>query len=103
MPVRRRLPALLAALLVAGVCVPAAGAQTVPAPEDLPPVSEQPQVEEPTPAPEEPQEPEPRRRPTPEADRLPNTGSDARVVALLGATLILTGVGLRLRTAPEHF
>lgn len=108
MPVRRRLLALLAAALVAGVAAPGAPAQTMPSPEELPPVSELPQTEEPAeqpPAEEEPPapDPEPSGDPNPEARELPNTGSDARMVALLGATVLLTGVGLRLRTAPEHF
>jgi LPXTG-motif cell wall-anchored protein len=30
--------------------------------------------------------------------QLPNTGADARLLFLLGLTLVLTGVGLRLRT-----
>jgi LPXTG-motif cell wall-anchored protein len=109
-PARRRLVAPLVALLVAGLGVPAAGAQELPSPEDLPPVSELPQAEDPPaeePAPTEPA-PEPEApagsgQERPEAGELPNTGSDARVVALLGATVLLTGVGLRLRTAPEHF
>jgi LPXTG-motif cell wall-anchored protein len=29
---------------------------------------------------------------------LPNTGSDARLLALLGASMLMVGVGLRLRT-----
>jgi hypothetical protein len=33
------------------------------------------------------------------ADRLPDTGSDPRVVALAASALLLTGLGLRLRTA----
>ncbi len=32
-------------------------------------------------------------------DALPNTGSDPRLLLLVGATLTLLGVGLRLRTA----
>jgi len=32
-------------------------------------------------------------------DGLPNTGSDSRMLLLVGATLTLLGVGLRLRTA----
>lgn len=34
---------------------------------------------------------------------LPNTGADARVLALLGVALLLAGIGLRLRTADERF
>ncbi|HEY4098331.1 MAG TPA: LPXTG cell wall anchor domain-containing protein [Baekduia sp.] len=34
---------------------------------------------------------------------LPNTGLDTRVVLLAGAVLLLAGLGLRLRSAPERF
>ncbi|WCB94695.1 hypothetical protein DSM104299_03434 [Baekduia alba] len=34
---------------------------------------------------------------------LPNTGLDARVLVLAGVVLVLVGVGLRLRNAPERF
>lgn len=34
---------------------------------------------------------------------LPNTGVDARVLVVLGTVLLLTGLGLRLRSAPERF
>ena len=37
------------------------------------------------------------------AAQLPNTGLDARVLMLLGAALLLGGLGLRLRSAPERF
>ena len=107
MRVRRHLAVPLVAVLMGGFGVPGASAQEVPAPEDLPPVSELPQAEEPQPeepAPQEdPEAPAGPEREAPEAGELPNTGSDARVVALLGATVLLTGVGLRLRTAPEYF
>lgn len=36
---------------------------------------------------------------TANADQLPNTGSDPRVLFLCGVALTLLGVGLRLRTA----
>ena len=35
--------------------------------------------------------------------RLPQTGSDARLLALTGAALLLAGIGGRLRTIPERF
>lgn len=42
--------------------------------------------------------------PTPaEAGELPRTGADAWLVALLGTGLLVTGVGLRLRTADDRF
>jgi LPXTG-motif cell wall-anchored protein len=34
---------------------------------------------------------------------LPNTGLDARVLVLAGVVLLLVGVGLRMRNAPERF
>ena len=37
------------------------------------------------------------------AQGLPNTGVDVRVLLLVGAALLLTGLGLRLRSAPERF
>jgi LPXTG-motif cell wall-anchored protein len=37
------------------------------------------------------------------APTLPNTGLDTRVLLLAGAVLLLVGVGLRMRNAPERF
>jgi LPXTG-motif cell wall-anchored protein len=37
------------------------------------------------------------------AATLPNTGLDTRVLLLGGAVLVLLGVGLRMRNAPERF
>jgi LPXTG-motif cell wall-anchored protein len=37
------------------------------------------------------------------APTLPNTGLDTRVLLLAGAVLLLVGVGLRIRNAPERF
>ncbi len=37
------------------------------------------------------------------AATLPNTGLDTRVLLLGGAVLLLVGVGLRMRNAPERF
>ena len=37
------------------------------------------------------------------AQGLPNTGADVRVLLLAGVALLLTGLGLRLRSAPERF
>jgi LPXTG-motif cell wall-anchored protein len=34
---------------------------------------------------------------------LPNTGADARMLLLAGGALLLIGLGLRLRSAPERF
>ncbi len=35
--------------------------------------------------------------------RLPQTGSDARLLALTGFALLLAGIGGRMRTIPERF
>jgi LPXTG-motif cell wall-anchored protein len=35
--------------------------------------------------------------------QLPNTGLDTRVLIIAGAVLVLAGLGLRLRNAPERF
>jgi LPXTG-motif cell wall-anchored protein len=37
------------------------------------------------------------------AGTLPNTGLDTRLLLLAGAVLVLLGVGLRMRNAPERF
>jgi LPXTG-motif cell wall-anchored protein len=37
------------------------------------------------------------------AGTLPNTGLDTRLLLLAGAVLLLAGVGLRMRNAPERF
>jgi LPXTG-motif cell wall-anchored protein len=37
------------------------------------------------------------------AGTLPNTGLDTRVLLLAGGVLVLLGVGLRMRNAPERF
>jgi LPXTG-motif cell wall-anchored protein len=37
------------------------------------------------------------------AQGLPNTGADTRVLLVAGVALLLTGLGLRLRSAPERF
>jgi LPXTG-motif cell wall-anchored protein len=37
------------------------------------------------------------------AATLPNTGLDTRILLLAGAVLLLAGVGLRMRNAPERF
>jgi LPXTG-motif cell wall-anchored protein len=37
------------------------------------------------------------------AQGLPNTGADTRLLLVAGVALLLTGLGLRLRSAPERF
>jgi LPXTG-motif cell wall-anchored protein len=37
------------------------------------------------------------------AQGLPNTGADTRLLLAAGAALLLTGLGLRLRSTPERF
>ncbi|MBI5103626.1 MAG: LPXTG cell wall anchor domain-containing protein [Solirubrobacterales bacterium] len=41
--------------------------------------------------------------PSAAGSQLPNTGADARALALIGLVMLLFGVGLRLRTQPERF
>ena len=40
---------------------------------------------------------------TPSTSQLPDTGLDARLFALLGLALLVSGIGLRMRTADEYF
>jgi LPXTG-motif cell wall-anchored protein len=82
-----------------------------------PPLSSKPQAPKPsrpstpastTPAPSSPaspssSSPSTQTAPTTAAAQLPNTGTDARLLVLLGLALVICGVGLRLRTAPERF
>jgi LPXTG-motif cell wall-anchored protein len=103
----RRVVVLLALLLA---CAPGpAYAQTTTLPQDGSGVSTTPPVpldggEQSPPAPNPPNAPPPANvSPSPPAapdgSDLPNTGSDPRLLFLVGATLTLIGVGLRLRTA----
>jgi LPXTG-motif cell wall-anchored protein len=110
----RRVVVLLA-LLVA--CAPGpAYAQTTTLPQDGTGVSTTPPVpldggseSPPAPNPPPPHTPPPANvAPSPPAapggSDLPNTGSDPRLMFLVGATLTLLGVGLRLRTADaDHY
>jgi LPXTG-motif cell wall-anchored protein len=91
----RRVAVLLAAL---ALCVPAvAVAQAGTVTQGASGVSTQPPVSldgddsEPKPAPKPP--------PPSRSGELPNTGSDPRLLFLVGVALTLLGVGLRLRTA----
>jgi len=103
----RRIVVLLALMLA---CAPSAAfAQTTTLPQDGSGVSTTPPVpldggEQSPPAPNPPNAPPPANvSPSPPAppdgSDLPNTGSDPRLLFLVGATLTLLGVGLRLRTA----
>lgn len=90
MPAARRL-ALLAviAVIAALVAVPAvASAQTTTVPQLTPTVTTPKQKAA---------------KPSSSKAQLPNTGVDARVLAAVGIALLLCGVGLRMRSADEHF
>jgi LPXTG-motif cell wall-anchored protein len=67
--------------------------------EDEPGLSEQPPVTPPptTTTPSEPAEP----APAPAAEELPNTGYEIPAIALLGLGLLVSGIGLRLRTVDD--
>jgi len=107
-----RLAVLFAAL---ALCLPGiAIAQTTTIPQSGAGVSDNPPASldggEPGPAASEPSPPPSSTEPAPSApvasaarpaagDELPNTGSDPRLLFLVGAMLMLFGVGLRLRTA----
>jgi len=96
----RRLVVLLAAVLACAPAVAIAQTQTVP-PTAGTGVSTQPpvQLEPPPPPPAEtPPPPPPSAKPAANGE-LPNTGSDPRLLFLVGVALTLLGVGLRLRTA----
>lgn len=79
------------------LCLP--GGAVAQQPEEAPPLVPAPPVApEPAPQPddEEPTAPA-------QTGQLPDTGADARLVAVLGAGLLLSGIGLRLRTTDERF
>jgi hypothetical protein len=80
------------ACLVGGPGAVSAAGQTAGA--DLPPLSATPQG---------PDHPAAAARPAAEGGQLPDTGLDARQLALAGGALLILGLGLRLRTAPERF
>jgi LPXTG-motif cell wall-anchored protein len=102
----RRIVALLgAALMLAGAPAAALG-QTDPT--GVPPLSPTaPTTSTPAPPPPPPPPPSrttPRATTTPQqASGLPNTGSDPRVLGLLGLAFVLTGIGLRLRVPDARF
>jgi LPXTG-motif cell wall-anchored protein len=92
----RRLAVLLAA---AALCVPAAAiAQTQTVPTTGTGVSTQPPVQLENPPPPADTPPPPPATPA-RSGELPNTGSDPRLLFLVGVAMTLLGVGLRLRTA----
>jgi LPXTG-motif cell wall-anchored protein len=95
----RRVVVLLAA---AALCAPVAAiAQTRPVPASGSGVSTQPpvQLESPPPPPPPPAHTPPPATNPARGSELPNTGSDPRLLFLVGVALTLFGVGLRLRTA----
>ena len=97
MQILRRLVVLLAAAVL---CVPAVSiAQTQTVPPGSSGVSTQPPVDlEPSPPPPPADTPPPPPA-GPVSSELPNTGSDPRLLFLVGVAMTLLGVGLRLRTA----
>jgi LPXTG-motif cell wall-anchored protein len=95
----RRIAALLgAALMLAGMPAAALAQQD---PTGAPPLSPTaPTTSTPAPPPPPPATTTAR---TPQQSGLPNTGSDPRVLALLGLAFLLTGIGLRLRAPDGRF
>lgn len=99
------MPRVVPLACVLALLAPAAAAgQTTPGDlGEAPPLVPRPPV---APAPErEPggRDDDPAARAPAETGELPDTGADARTLALLGAGLLLSGVGLRLRTTDERF
>ncbi len=91
MQILRRVAVLLAAL---ALCAPAASiAQESTLPQSGSGVSTQPPVELGG------DEPRAEAKDVPQPSGLPSTGSDPRLLFLVGAAVLLLGVGLRLRTA----
>jgi hypothetical protein len=89
---------VVACLGVAGpVTVAHAQTTTTQGGEDLQPLTPSPQAEGDAPSPDR------GTTPTPAATTLPDTGVDVRLLLLAGASLLTTGLGLRLRFAPERF
>ncbi|HEX6388682.1 MAG TPA: LPXTG cell wall anchor domain-containing protein [Solirubrobacteraceae bacterium] len=98
----RRIVAVLGAVLMLGGSPTAAFAQDDPT--GVPPLSPTAPSTSTTASPPPPPPPPPPARTTPQqTSGLPNTGSDPRVLALLGAALLLAGVGLRLRAPDGRF
>jgi LPXTG-motif cell wall-anchored protein len=90
----RRVVVLLAALAL--VAPASALAQTATIPQGGTGVSTQPPVSL---GGDDTDKPAPKARPVARSGELPNTGSDPRLLFLVGVALTLFGVGLRLRTA----
>jgi LPXTG-motif cell wall-anchored protein len=90
-PAARRLalPAVIAVLTVLLALPGFAAAQSTTVPQLAPTVT--------TPV------PKPAKKPSVAKGQLPNTGVDARLIAAVGIALLLCGVGLRMRSADEHF
>jgi LPXTG-motif cell wall-anchored protein len=96
----RRIAALLgAALMLAGAPSVALAQED---PSGVPPLSPTaPSTTTTTTAPPAP--PPPTTTTTSSSSGLPNTGSDPRVLALMGIALLLAGIGLRLRAPDGRF
>ncbi len=73
-------------------------------PSGVPPLSPTAPATETTPAPPPPPSTDTTTSTTsPSSSNLPNTGSDPRVLALLGMALLMSGIGLRLRAPDGRF
>jgi LPXTG-motif cell wall-anchored protein len=94
----RRIVAVLGAALMLGTAPAVVLAQTDPS--GVPPLSPTaPSTSTATPPPP----PPPARTTQQQTTGLPNTGSDPRVLALLGLGFLLAGIGLRLRAPDGRF
>jgi LPXTG-motif cell wall-anchored protein len=98
----RRIIALLgAALMLAGAPTAALAQED---PTGVPPLSPTaPTTTTPAPPPPPPPPPTTTTTTPQQTSGLPNTGSDPRVLALLGTALLLAGIGLRLRAPDGRF
>jgi LPXTG-motif cell wall-anchored protein len=99
----RRIIALLGAALMLCGLPTAAFAQDPTGVPPLSPTAPTSTTTSPAPPPPPPSSTTTRTRTTPSVSGLPNTGSDPRVLALLGAALVLAGIGLRMRAPDGRF
>ena len=98
MPISRRIAVLV---LAATLWIPAAAPAQAPAPAQPPPGEDSGSSRPPVDlgGGEDGAKRDAGARDAPRSSELPNTGSDPRMLILVGAALTLIGVGLRLRTA----